>query len=125
MDLDDFLTIHREISRLWNGFLARHTPRGESALHGFRLLQFCRHINDHPGCPLRDAAEAAGITSGTASAWAETLCRRELLRREPFREDRRRVRLRTTQATAACLRRIEMVPARAGSTAGEPSGRRR
>lgn len=71
-----------------------------------RILRHVRQLTrwEREGVTLKALADAAGLSSGTASAQVEALVRKRLLERRPSPEDRRAVRIRLSEYGAEKFR---------------------
>jgi len=97
MTLDDYFSVHYRICHAWTVHLSKSRSDITPPHLGIRALRICYFIWKHPGCPLKEVAEAVSISHATTSLLVDQLCRQRLLRREWSESDRRSIRLSATR----------------------------
>jgi len=107
MTLDDYFSVHYRICHAWTMLLDRSRSGMTPPRLGIRALRICHFIWKHPGCPLKEVAEAVSISHATTSQLVDQLCRRQLLCREWSESDRRSIRLSTTRNVSEFLAYLE------------------
>lgn len=95
---DDF----QRASRRARGRYARHASAGELSISQYHLLE---PLAGGAGLPLGELAEAAGVSSPSATRMLDGLERRAVVERLRDPADRRRVRIRLTPAGAELVAR--------------------